>query len=100
MTSEFDVKYVVRDHNQPVYKSITHIGGELSSGDRWQIPITEAIDGIQSGRFAFTITRQENQPERLMVLRHPLYGPLLKSTRDGREPESLMSLPEHRPSLY
>lgn len=100
MTSEFDVKYVVRDHNQPPYKSITHIGGELSSGDRWQIPVAEAIEGIESGRFAFTITRTENEPEQLMVLRHPLYGQLLKSTLDGREPESLMHLPERQASLF
>lgn len=100
MTSEFDVKYVVRNHSLPKFKSITHIGGELSSGDRWQIPVTEAIDGIQSGRFAFTITRREEGPEPLMVLNHPLYGPILKSRFDGREPESLMTLPEHVAGLF
>ena len=100
MVSEYDVKYVVRDHSLPPFKSITHIGGELTSGDRWQIPVKEAIEGIRSGRFAFTITRDENSPEQLMVLSHPLYGPLLKSTLDDREPESLMTLPERKPSLY
>lgn len=100
MASEFEVKYVVRDHTLPPYKSITHIGGEMGSGDRWQIPVNEAIDGIKSGRFAFTITRKPGTPEQLMVTRHPLYGTLLKSTRDGRDPESLMSLPEHAPSIY
>lgn len=101
MASEFDVKFVVRNRSLPKYNSITHIGGELSSGDRWQIPVTEAIEGIQSGRFAFTITRQsDNTPEPLMVLHHPLYGPILKSRNDGREPESLMQLPEQVASLF
>ncbi len=99
MTSEYDVKYVVRDHNLPKYKSVTHIGGELSTGDRWQIPVTEAIDGIRTGRFAFTITRPDNSPEPLMVQSHPLYGQMLKSVKDGRDPESLIALPEHVPSL-
>ena len=97
MISEFDIKYVVRDHSQPPCNSVTHIGGELSSGDRWQIPVGEAIDGIQTGRFAFTITRNENAPEQLLVEQHPLYGPLLKSVLDGRQPQALMAMPETMP---
>lgn len=100
MVSEFDVKFVVRDHNLPRYKSITHIGGELSSGDPWQIPVTEAIQGIQTGRFAFTIARDAEQRVQLMVTHHPLYGQLLKSTVDGRDPESLMALPERRTTIF
>lgn len=101
MASEFDVKFVVRDHSLPKYNSITHIGGELSSGDRWQIPVAEAIEGIESGRFSFTVTPQGGKkPEPLMVLRHPLYGPLLKSRFEGREPESLIHLPEQTASLF
>lgn len=98
MKSEFDVKYIVRDHKQPTFQSITHIGGELSSGDRWQIPVKEAIEGINSGRFGFTITREQNHPEQLMVASHPLYGQLLKSETDGRDPKALMTLPEREAS--
>ena len=100
MASEYDVKYVVRDRSRPKFNSITHIGGELSSGDSWQISVKEAIEGIRSGRFTFTITRQIDRPEQLMVLDHPLYGPLLKSNHDRRDPESLMSLPEKSGGLF
>jgi hypothetical protein len=94
MKSEFEVKYIVRDHKRPKLQSITHIGGELSSGDRWQIPIKEAIDGISSGRFGFTVTQNNNQVEQLMVSNHPIYGQMLKSKTDGRNPKALISLPE------
>ena len=46
MASEYDVKFVVRDHSRPKFNSITHIGGQLGSGDRWEISINEAIEGI------------------------------------------------------
>ncbi len=94
MVSEFDVKYVVRNHTLPTSNSITHIGGELSSGDRWQISVAEAVEGIRSGRFAFTVTRNEGVPEQLKAENHPFRGPLLKSPLDGRESEALLSLPE------
>ena len=100
MASEYDVKFVVRDHSKPKFNSITHIGGQLGSGDRWEIPITEAIEGIRNGRFAFTVTREVDKPEPLMVLNHPLYGPVLKSNKDGREPVALMSLPEKTGGLF
>lgn len=100
MSSEYDVKFVVRDHSLPKFNSITHIGGELSGGNQWQIPVKEAIEGIRSGRLSFTVTRQVNEPEPLMVLDHPLYGPLLKSNLDRRDPESLMTLPEKNSRLF
>ncbi len=95
MVSEFDIKYVVRDRSLPPFKSVTHVGGELSSGDCWQISIDEAIEGIKTGRFAFTITRDECAPEQLMVEQQ--YGPLLKSVLDGRQPQALMAMPETKP---
>lgn len=100
MASKYDVKFVIRDRSLPKFNSITHIGGELSSGDSWQISVKEAIEGIRSGRFSFTITRQVDEPEQLMVQNHPLYGPLLKSKLDRRDPESLMSLPEKSGGLF
>lgn len=100
MASEYDVKFVVRDHSRPKFNSITHIGGQLGSGDPWEIPVKEAIEGINSGRFAFTVTRELDKPEPLMVLNHPLYGPVLKSRLDGREPVALMSLPEKSSGFY
>ncbi len=100
MPSEYDVKFVVRDHSRPKFNSITHIGGELGSGDRWEIPVAEAIAGISSGRFAFTVTREQNKPEPLMVLHHPLYGPVLKSRHEGRDPIALMTLPEKTAGFY
>lgn len=100
MVSEFDIKYVIRDSRRPPFNCVTHIGGELSSGDRWQISVEEAIDGITTGRFAFTITREDNEPEQLKVEQHPLYGPVLKSVLDGQQPQALMTMPEAKPIHY
>ena len=62
MASKYDVKFVVRDRSLPKFNSITHIGGELSSGDSWQISVKEAIEGIRSGRFPSPLRARLTNP--------------------------------------
>lgn len=37
---------------------ITHIGGVNGNGDKWNISVREAIEGIKSGTFEFFIVEQ------------------------------------------
>jgi len=100
MVSEFDVQYVARDHTLAPINNITHIGGRLSTGDQWQLSINEAIKSIKSGRFTFTLNRDNSSPEQLVVEDHPHYGPLLKSVLDGRHMGALTTMPGKIPNPY
>lgn len=95
MANSHEILFVRRNPAEQSVSSITHIGGRLSEGAEWSIPCTEAIKGIQSGRFEFFIRNDSGTIEKLIVARHRQHGIYLKSEADAAQASKLLNLPEN-----
>tara|TARA_R110002096_G_scaffold335903_3_gene529433 strand:+ start:1669 stop:1965 length:297 start_codon:yes stop_codon:yes gene_type:complete len=94
MANSHEILFARRNPSEQSIFSITHIGGRLSEGAEWSIPCTEAIKGIQSGRFEFYIRNDAGTVEKLIVARHRQHGIYLKSEADAAQANRLLNLPE------
>jgi len=93
MSNSHEILFVRRTANTTAEPTITHVGGKLKEGVPWSIPIADAINGIQSGRFEFYIMNGDGKAENLTIGRHSSYGMFLKTTHDKGKPERLLRLP-------
>ncbi len=82
-----------KDDRLSIYERITHIGGRDGNGTRWKITQKEAIDGIETGKWAFYVSR-DRKPVNVIVATSRFGHKYLKTEADGEEPNNLLSLPE------
>lgn len=73
---------------------IDAIGGATGSesGGKWQLPIDDAIAGIEGGKWTF-YTSVAGHTADVIVAKRSNGRKYLKTTADGVEPNNLLSLP-------
>jgi Protein of unknown function (DUF3892) len=76
-------------------REVTHIGGG-TAGQPWFISVEAAIQGMESGTWAFYVVVGD-QVGPLQVVRKPDGEKFLTGAMDSAEPNSLLNLPECPP---
>ena len=79
------------DRNNP-HERITNVGG-ITNGTRWKVSQEEAILGIESGKWKFYVS-VNNQSVWVIVSTSAHGNKYLKTENDGEQPNNLLSLPE------
>lgn len=93
MASKHEVLCINKSDRHNPHERITHIGGKNSDNSRWKITQQEAIQGIESGKWAFYVKRGGGAVD--VIVATSRYGyKYLKTTADGEQPNNLLSLPE------
>lgn len=93
MASRHQVLCVSKTDRYNPYERITHIGGKNDDGTRWKLGQQDAIQGIESGKWAFYVRRGSGMVD--VIVATSRYGHrYLKTTADGEQPNNLLSLPE------
>jgi len=92
MATRHKIGCINKDIRQDKYNRITHVGG-VGGGKQWKLTLDEAINGIESGQWAFYT--HVGGHERDVVVVTPRNGrKYLRTTADQDTPDNLLSLPE------
>ena len=95
MPSRHEVLCINKSDRTNPHERITNIGGRNDDGTAWKVSQQDAIDGIESGKWAFYVRRGGNTVN--VVVAVSRYGnKYLKTEADGEQPDNLLSLPECR----
>lgn len=95
MAMEVRVTCINKTDRTNPHERISHIGGINADGGKWHLSETEAIAGIEQGKWSFYVDRP--QGDRVSVIVATRLGrKYLKTTADGDEPNNLLALPECR----
>lgn len=81
------------DRSSP-YERIRAIGGLNPDGKRWELTTDQAIQGIESGRYAFYVERPAGDRVKVVVAKTAAGRKYLKTEADGDTPNNLLALPE------
>lgn len=89
------VECINKDDRLDPYTRITHIGGSAggAGGNGWKITQAQAIEGIESDRWAFYVQRGGHEVD-VVVAVSRFGNKYIKTTADGDSPDNLLSLPE------
>ncbi len=96
MAERHQIQCVNKSHRMNPHERITHVGGLNDNRTRWRITQEEAIQGIESGRWAFYVSRG-GYTVNVVVARSRWGHKYLKIEADGEQPDNLLSLPECPP---
>lgn len=80
------------DRSDP-HMRIRNIGGTNPDGSRWWLPETQAISGIETGKWSFSVERPPGHVVDVIVASR-LGVKYLKTRSDGEQPDNLLALPE------
>ena len=82
------------DRTDP-HERISHIGGANPDGTRWRLTESDAIAGIEEGKWTFYVERPARDRIAVMIATR-LSRKYLKTAADGEQPNNLLALPECR----
>jgi hypothetical protein len=88
-----EVKCIKKSDRYDAHERITHIGGVNADGSRWKLTQSEAIAGIESGKWSFHVMAGGKKVG--VIISVSRFGnKYLKTEVDGEQPNNLLSLPE------
>ncbi|WDJ78742.1 DUF3892 domain-containing protein [Xanthomonas campestris] len=91
--SRHKIGCINKDDRQDKYNRITHVGGTGSDGKRWKLSLDEAINGIETDKYAF-FTHVGGHERDVIVATSRSGRKYLRTTADHDTPDNLLSLPE------
>ena len=95
MATRHQVTCITKSDRMNPHERILSIGGSNGNGTNWKLSQAEAIQGIESGKWEFFVSRGGRTVS--VVVATSQYGyKYLKTTADGAQPDNLLSLSECR----
>ena len=93
MASKHEVMCINKTDRFNPHERIRTIGGLNADGSSWKLTQEQAIDGIESGKWAFYVKVSGHAVDVIIAVSR--YGnKYLKTVSDGEQPNNLLSLPE------
>lgn len=89
----YQIRWIHRTPRFALHERISHIGGVNQFGLPWRLTQEQAIEGIETGRWSFFISRGDSIIGVVVGL-HPCGGKYLKTEVDSKHPLLLLSLPD------
>jgi len=94
MAPSIEVKCINKSNRPNTHERIQFIGGTKADGTRWKISQKDAIDGIESGKWAFHVGNTLLSTVKVIVSTSASRNKYIKTENDGEQPNNLLSLPE------
>ncbi len=88
-----EIKCINKEHRNNPYERITHIWWVNSSGSNWKITQKQAIDYINSWKYAFYVNVKWDKVN-VIVEKSRFWNDYIKTENDWDEPNNLLSLRE------
>ena len=92
MAERHEIKCINKTDRYNPHERIRNIGGPNADGTRWKVTQPEAITGIESGKWAFYVSRAGRTVDVIVATHNG--NKYIKTVADGVQPDNLLELPE------
>jgi hypothetical protein len=95
MASRHEILCINKGDRTSPHERILSIGGRNEDGTAWKVSQPDAIQGIETGKWAFYV-RRGGHTVNVVVAVSRFGHKYIKTEADGEHPDNLLSLPECR----